>query len=110
MRYKMTGVERAKQFAPFDALNGLGEALAKKEAEFCMVKHHELSADELTAINDELALLCPGMPVFINYYRDGAYHDFTGPVKKVDTVRKILEFDELSVPFVDIRRIDRDVV
>ena len=35
-KYKMPRIERAKQFAPFDALKGLGLALREKE------KEHEL--------------------------------------------------------------------
>lgn len=43
-RNKMPQIERAKQFAPFDALKGLQEALRKKE------KEHEQKMKDLTSV------------------------------------------------------------
>ena len=44
-RPKMSHADRAKQFMPFDAVKGLREALAKKEAEF-LLKKEETPAEE----------------------------------------------------------------
>lgn len=46
-RTKMKQSERAKQFAPFDALKGLQESLRKKE------KEHEKNIKDLT-INENI--------------------------------------------------------
>ena len=45
IRPKMSPADRAKQFMPFDAVKGLREALAKKEAELLM-KKEEKGKDE----------------------------------------------------------------
>lgn len=113
-RYKMTRIERAKQFAPFDALTGLSKALRAVEEEYDKKTHHELSDDELMHISDELSVLEVGDIVRVNYFCAGAFYEAVGSVVKVDGVRKVLAVEseedeqvEILVPFVDIKAIER---
>ena len=46
VRPKMSPADRAKQFMPFDAVKGLREALAKKEAEFLEKKDEHFTEEE----------------------------------------------------------------
>ena len=41
----MTRAERAKQFAPFDAMKGLNEALRDREERHMRVDKHEISEE-----------------------------------------------------------------
>ena len=50
----MNRQDRAKQFAPFDALNGLREALAKKEYDLGKVERGEHSEELDSEISDKL--------------------------------------------------------
>lgn len=113
-RYKMTRIERAKQFAPFDALTGLGRALKAKEEEYMTVSRHELSEDEITHISDELCVLEAGDGIEVEYFCEGAYFTAVGIVDRINPVRKILVVEGadngaagLSIPFMDIRSIKR---
>ena len=116
-RYKMTRIERAKQFAPFDALTGLGAAIKAKEKECELVRRHELSEDELKEINDALCVLEVDDVVRVNYYCAGEYFDVIGSVSRVDEARKVLHLSgedsnisedfEISIPFVDIKTLER---
>ena len=75
---------RAKQFAPFDALKGLKEAIARKER--IPVPRRILSEDAIAEINPQLMSLKPGNIATVVYYCDYAQecHQIAGPVRKVD--------------------------
>ena len=51
IRPKMSPADRAKQFMPFDAVKGLREALAKKEAELLMKKEEKGEDEEWISEN-----------------------------------------------------------
>ena len=53
-RVKMPRKDRAKQFAPFDALKGLHDALRLKEYKHEKVAKGEMSEDDAKAISDVL--------------------------------------------------------
>lgn len=113
-RYKMTRLERAKQFAPFDALTGLGRALKAKEEEYTAVAHHVLSEDEIEHISAELGVLEAGDGIEVEYFCEGRYFCAQGSVSRVNSVRRILTIAgsddagfDLNIPFVDIRDIKR---
>ena len=50
----MNRQDRAKQFAPFDALNGLREALAKKEYDLGKVERGDHSEELDSEISEKL--------------------------------------------------------
>ena len=83
-RVPMPPSRRAKQFAPFDALKGLKEAIARKER--IPVPRRILSEDAIAEINPQLMSLKPGNIATVVYYCDYAQecHQIAGPVRKVD--------------------------
>ena len=72
--------KRAKQFAPFQALKGLNEAIANKER--LITPRRELTEDSIAEINRVLINLTSGSLVTAVYYCDFAqeYQQLTGYV------------------------------
>ena len=68
VRALMPPSRRAKQFAPFDALKGLKEAIARKE--HVPEPRRELSEEAIAEINAKLTMLKPGSCVTVVYYCD----------------------------------------
>ena len=93
---------RAKQFAPFDALKGLKEAIAAKE------KHPE-PRRELTdymkeQINNALLDLQKGQQITVVYYekQEQQTAQITGTVMKVDTHWQTLLINQIVIGFEEI--------
>ena len=59
--------QRAKQFMPFAALDGLEDALAQKERELTQVSKITLSADMLEELNAMLNSLHKNQEISITY-------------------------------------------
>lgn len=97
---------RAKQFAPFDALKGLKEAIARKER--IPTPRRILSEDAIAEINAQLTSLKPGNIATVVYYCDYAqeYHQITGPVRKVDAYWKLPQIGNMSIDFCEIAEIE----
>lgn len=51
----MTQAERAKQFAPFDAMKGLQEALRDREERHARVERHDISEEDIERNSSVLA-------------------------------------------------------
>ena len=97
--------ERAKQFAPFSALRGLEDALAKKEAELLYEEKKILSDEAVASLNRVLCRVEEGMTVRAEYYdeRVRRYLTVRGEVEVHDrlygTVRisgVVIMYDEIS--------------
>ena len=93
---------RAKQFAPFDALKGLKEAIAVKE------KHPE-PRRELTdymkeQINNALLDLQKGQQITVVYYekQEQQTAQITGTVMKVDAHWQTLLINQIVIGFEEI--------
>lgn len=106
VRAPMPPSRRAKQFAPFDALKGLKEAIARKE--HVPEPRRELSEDAIAEINAKLTMLRPGSWVTVVYYCDYTQevHQLTGQVSKVDPYWKSLEVGNVSINFHVLYQID----
>lgn len=106
VRAPMPASRRAKQFAPFDALKGLKEAIAEKER--IPTPRRILAEDALYEINEQLSMLTKETIVTVVYYCEYAqeYHQITGPVMKVDTYWKLLEVGNISMDFDEITEIE----
>lgn len=102
VRAPMPPSRRAKQFAPFDALKGLKEAISRKE--YVLGPRRELSEDAIVEINAKLIMLKPGSWVKMVYYCDYTQevHQLTGQVSKVDPYWKTLEVGNISIEFSEI--------
>ena len=100
----MNRQDRAKQFAPFDALNGLREALAKKEYDLGKVERGD------SEISDKLSKVQRGDRIALTCYQDGYYVKEIGAVKEINTIFKYIVIGNGKVYFDDIYGVDRDLV
>ena len=98
----MLASKRAKQFAPFAAVKGLDEALARKRK--IRVPRRELLEDQAEEINKALVSLKRGQIITVVYYNDPEeeYIQLTGLVAKVDEYRKQLQIVMTKIAFEDI--------
>ena len=98
----MTRAERAKQFAPFDAMKGLQEALRDREERHSRVEKHGVSDEDAEANSRTIMKLQRGMKVEISYYK--AFHDVvrTGVLTNLNTAFKRLKLDDELILFDDI--------
>ena len=104
-RVKMSRQERAKQFAPFDALKGLHEAIKMKEFEHEMVFKNELCEDEVKNISDVLLQLKKNDLVQIKFFRDGHIIDLQGK-SELDIINQVIKVGVFVIDFDDIRKIE----
>lgn len=99
-REKMPVSERAKQFAPFGALKGLPEALAKMER--VVVLKAELSEDKAEELNRRLLQIEKGDMVTAVYYSDGEYVKVTGKVARMNFSERFLQIVDTKIRFEDL--------
>ena len=98
----MTRLDRAKQFAPFDAMKGLQEALRDREERHTRVEKHEISEDTIEEISKVISRLERGMTVEISCY--SAFHDVIkqGIVTDVSIPYQYLKLGNERIWFDDI--------
>ena len=98
----MTRGERAKIFAPFDAMKGLQEALRDREERHLRVERHGVSDEQAEKNSRTLAKLRRGMKAEVEYYC--AFHDVTkrGTVTDVDLTFRRFVLDGEQICFDDI--------
>lgn len=98
----MTRAERAKIFAPFDAMKGLQEALRDREERHLRVEKHGISDEQAERNSRVMLKLERGMKVEIEYYKD--FHDVTisGRVTAINITYRKLKVDEERILFDDI--------
>lgn len=110
-RERMTIRDRAAQFSPFAALTGHEADI--EETSRLTDRKVQLSEDKIAALNEKLQMLeelfpeCP--EVSITYFvtdekkSGGAYTTKTGRVKRIDPIKRAVEFaDHTAVPFEDV--------
>ena len=107
VRAPMPASRRAKQFAPFDALKGLKEAIAKKE--HIPTPKRVLAEDAVLELNHQLSLLKKGNMVTVVYYcqYEQEYYQLTGPVMKVDSFWNYLQVGHMSIDFSEIAELEQ---
>ena len=106
----MNRQDRAKQFAPFDALKGLREALAKKEYELGKVARSEHFEELDNEISEKLSKIQRGDKIALMCYQDGYYVKVVGIVKEINVIYKFIVINNGKVFFDDIYGIERDLV
>lgn len=97
---------RAKIFIPFDALRGYREALRETERQVEAVQRTELSDDALAEIDRQFHRLDQGVRVRIEYFREGAIMQATGPILRRDDVARTLAVGDTYIAFGGIRNIE----
>ncbi len=100
-RVKMSRQMRAKQFAPFDALKGLQDALRLKEFEHERVTKGEIQEDKAEEISKILINLEKGDILEVTYFQDG--HNFVlRGVAKVDIENRMLQVGGTKIKLEDV--------
>lgn len=101
---------RAKQFAMFDALKGLTEAIAEKERQLDSRK--ELSEERVKEINDMLQTIEQDDIVTLMYYCQYGqqYRKLSGAVTRIDSYWKVLQINGVSISFDEIYEISKSIV
>lgn len=98
--------DRAKQFAPFDALRGLREALEQKER--IVVKKIDLSDEMKEDIDLKLHQISLNDIITVIYFCDGEYLKVTGMVSGFFPTSRILQIVNTKIYFDDIYDIQTD--
>ena len=98
----MTNAQRAKIFAPFDAMKGLQEALRDREERHLRVEKHDVSEEQAEQNSRALLQLERGMTVEVYCHSD--FHDVVrqGKVTNVDKTFRTLVLDGKTISFEDI--------
>lgn len=104
-RAPMPPSRRAKQFAPFQALKGLNEAIAAKEKR--PEPRRELTDYMKEQINNALTELRKGQQVTVVYYgtMEQETLQITGTVMKVDPYWQTLQVNKVAIDFSEIYEI-----
>ena len=105
-RAKMPPHQRAKQFAPFDALTGLRIAL--KEKEKIRVPKKIISEDKAEEINETLISLNVGDNITVIYYNESEqeYIYISGKITLFNKGKKLIEIGNNIIKTDDIYDID----
>ena len=105
IRAPMPPSRRAKQFAPFDALKGLREAIAAKEKR--PEPRRELTDYMKEQISNTLSELKKGQQVTVVYYGSMEQEtlQITGLVMKVDAFWQTLQVNKVVIDFSEIYEI-----
>ena len=103
MRAKMDRAERAKQFMPFSALDGLNRTLNEKnrptEERICLGEDAQIELDR------RLHTLSPGREASIVYYVNRQYSVLSGTVMRIDLPGRGILIDETWIALDDILEI-----
>ena len=94
--------DRAKQFAPFDALRGLREALERKELEHERQEKRARTDEETEALERVLPLLTRGRRAEALFFEGGFYLQARGTIEDVDLVRRTLRIGDGVLAFDDL--------
>lgn len=106
-RVKMSRIERAKQFAPFDALKGLQETIKIKEYEHDRIAKGEMSEDEIKQISLVLSNIEKGDSVKIEFFRDGHIIKLRG-LARIDVYNQKIFVGAFEINFDDIQKITKE--
>lgn len=95
-------LNRAAQFLPFDALQGLREELNKREEKHLRTAKMQLSDDRQEELGRQLLRLSQGQRAIVVFYYNGHYLEAEGVVSKINFTMKTLTMGEKRIPFDDI--------
>ena len=96
VRMKMPRQNRAAQFAPFDALKGLSEAIKLKEYEHDRIALKELSEEQAKEISNVLENYVPGQILEITYFEDG-YEKKIVCSPKINIIEGFLSYGDIKI-------------
>lgn len=100
MRAKMDRAERAKQFMPFAALDGLERTMHERnlpvDDRVCLGEDAQIELDR------RLHMLCPGREVCVVYYANRQYVALSGTVSKIDLHSRSMLIGETWIALDDL--------
>ncbi len=96
--------QRAKIFAPFDALRGFSAALRAKEK--IRRPRRSLLDDKLKELDAKASALKKGDFISILYYSEDDYLSVSGFLSEIDPVNRVLIVDGKEIGFDDIYELD----
>lgn len=98
----LTRLERAKLFAPFDAMKGLKEALRDREERHARVARHEISDEQAEENSRVILRLERGMEIEVFCHL--SFHDVVkrGVVTDLDLALRKLKLNGKNILFDDI--------
>ncbi len=99
-KFPMPVSQRAKIFAPFDALRGFSAALRAKEK--IRRPRRILQEDKLKELDEKASKLKKGDPVSVLYYSDGEYLPASGLLTEIDREGRSFVIEGISISFDDI--------
>ncbi len=99
--------KRAKQFAPFDALTGLRDAIRLKEYEHEAKMKRDLSDDVIEKISSNMKKIEKKTIVRLKYYDEGHELEYVGNIK-LNIIDLIIEIKNKVISFNNI--LDLDIV
>lgn len=105
-RIKMPRINRAAQFAPFNALRGLSHALKMKEYEQEKRVKGDLAEEQIIKISACILSLSKNDIVFLKYFKDGYEKTITGKAK-LFVEDQYLVIENETVKFDNIIDIDK---
>lgn len=94
--------ERAKQFAPFDALKGLQKALRLKEYEHDRMVRGDIDDETIDKISKQLQRIKKNDTIYIKYFEDGYYKELKEKVKRIDVNKREVELESKTIFFDDL--------
>lgn len=97
-------LERAKQFLPFDALNGFKEAIL--EVQKRKIDKANLSCEQIFDIDFKLRNIKIGNKLKVKYYYDLDYVETIGIIKKINSYKHIIVVENSIISFDDILDIE----
>lgn len=100
-RTKMARIERAKQFAPFDALKGMQDIMILKEYEHNAVMKGEVQEEQANKISKILINANKNDIMQITYYNLGHYIKTIGKIK-VNFANGEIEINDKIINLLDI--------
>ena len=104
-RMRMPRINRAAQFAPFDALKGLQEALRVKEFEHDKIAKSELSEEQAKRLSKILLEFDKGDVLEVTYFKDGYYINESGSANFIPE-EGLLVVAEIKIPIDNISNIE----
>ncbi len=98
--------ERAKQFAPFDALKGLQKALRLKEYEHDRIIKGDINEEMADKISNNLLKVKKNDMIYVKYYEDGYYKELQSKLKKLEIAKNQIEIERKVINLSDIFDLD----
>lgn len=98
--------QRAKQFAPFDALKGLHEALKIKEYEHDRILKGDIPPEQIENISKILLELKKDDVVKVKYFDDGYNKELVGKAR-VEILDQTIKVNEVLISFEDLIEIEK---